>query len=184
MTPNSDDDGAAWRNRYYAELAASSERYRATAFEYEKLAVEYSANIFKTLTYLAGGALIALPAAVALFGVKAEQQKYWLVASAGCFVLTLLLVCLAQAFAFFTMARRSEAEKLQENNHIVSTVAQYFPERMSAADCADEVKKNDTEAGNKVNASNKYRGCGILVFWTANVAFIFGCLFGARAILG
>jgi hypothetical protein len=94
-------------SKFFEDLEKRAGPYRAMSFEFEKLAVEYSNKGFQNLTYLNGGALVAIPTAMAFF--KAEVAKSHLLITAGFFVAGLLFVVLAQAAAFFTMAKRAEA---------------------------------------------------------------------------
>lgn len=171
------------RKKYLEELGTSTETHRVRAFEYEKLAVDYSAHIFRNLTYLNGGALIALPTAVALFGFDAKHQKVALVIAAACFIGGLLLVCLAQIFAFFTMARRAEAEQLQEDSQRLITGSTHYPAIVDPQKTKKEVDDNHAKVAEKIKASDGYRFGGILATWCSAAAFIVGCCFGVRAIL-
>jgi hypothetical protein len=62
-------------------------------------------------SYLNGGGLIAIPASVAPFREDPKQVKGCLIGAGVAFVIGLFCVALSQAFAFFTMARRSESER-------------------------------------------------------------------------
>jgi hypothetical protein len=52
---------------FYDGVERRGGAFREMAFEFDKLAVAYSQKGFETLTYLYGGALVALPAALAAF---------------------------------------------------------------------------------------------------------------------
>lgn len=171
------------RKKYLEELGSSTESHRVRSFEYEKLAVDYSAHIFRNLTFLNGGALIALPTAVALFRFDAKLQKVALITAGSFFIAGLLLVCLAQMFAFFTMARRSEAEQIQENSQRLITGSTHYPAIVDPKKTKKEVDDNDAEATEKMKSSDWYRFGGILATWLSVAAFIAGCLFGVHAIL-
>jgi sulfite exporter TauE/SafE len=106
-------DDAERRRRYFDEVKDVADRHLVSGAEYEKHAIDLALNVFRTLTYLNGGALVAIPTAVAMFQADARQVKVALLAAAAAFVAGLLSVVLAQAMAFFTMARRSEAENLR-----------------------------------------------------------------------
>ena len=56
--------GEDTRSKYFADIETASDRHRERAFDYEKLAIDYTTSTFRTLTYLYGGALVALPAAI------------------------------------------------------------------------------------------------------------------------
>lgn len=96
------------------------------------------------MTYLNGGALLALPAAVALFQVNIKAEKVWLIAAAACFVLAVIAVCLAQAFAFFTMARRAEAEWHfeQEQRTLIGSV--HYPQVVEPEKARKDAQRSGT----------------------------------------
>ena len=54
-------------SKFYEDFEKRAAPFRDRSFEYEKLAVDYSHKGFQTLTYLNGGALVAIPAAMAFF---------------------------------------------------------------------------------------------------------------------
>jgi hypothetical protein len=54
-------------DKFWADVEKRSAPHRQQAFAYEQVAIDYSKKGFETLTYLNGGALVALPAALAFF---------------------------------------------------------------------------------------------------------------------
>jgi|SRR5580704_10210654 hypothetical protein len=171
------------RAKYFEEIEAATAPHRERAFEYEKLAVEYTTNVFRTMTYLCGGALVALPAAVALFQVDIKAHKTQLVVGAGFFVLALLAVCLAQACAFFVMARRSESEQLLEHQQKLLLGSVHYPTVINAAQAKVDGEKGHALALKKMAASNRWRLAGLVMFWLSLGLFLAGCYFGACAML-
>ena len=171
------------RSKYFSDIEAALGHLRDRFFEYEKLAIEYSSSAFKTMTYLHGGALVALPAAIALFKVDAAQAKTVLVTAAACFVLGLLAICLAQACAFFTMARRSEAQWCYEQEQRVLVNTTHYPTVVLAAQAKVDAKKFLDGGNKKIDDSNYWRGFAIGIYWLAVILFLAGCTFGAKAVL-
>src|SRR3977135_1734829 len=94
-------------DKFWADVEKRSAPHRQQAFAYEQVAIDYSKKGFETLTYLNGGALVALPAALAFF--KADVRASSIIAVAASFIVGLLAVVVAQVMAFLTMAKRSEA---------------------------------------------------------------------------
>ena len=127
--------------------------HRDRGFDYEKLAVDYSNKGFQNLTYLNGGALVAIPAAMAFF--KADVPKTDIMWTAVFFIAGLLAVVLAQGAAFFTMAKRSESQENYKNEQFNRIAAlsfnhesPYHVERLGVAD-------TERAAGNrKIDISN------------------------------
>jgi hypothetical protein len=171
------------RSKYFEEIEAATTPHRERAFDYEKLAVDYTTNVFRTMTYLCGGALVALPAAVALFQVDIKAHKTQLVLAAGFFVLALLAVCVAQAFAFFVMARRSESEQQLEHQQKLLLGSVHYPTVVDPAQAKVDGDKAYALAIKKIAASNKWRLAGLMTFWISLGFFLAGCYFGAYAML-
>jgi hypothetical protein len=74
-------------NKFYEDFNKRDAPFRERAFEYEKLAVAYSEKGFQTLTYLNGGALVALPTAMAFF--KADVTRSDVMCTAAAFIVGL-----------------------------------------------------------------------------------------------
>ena len=69
--------------KFYEQVIRRGEPHRSRSFEYEKLAVEYSHRGLQLLTYLSGGALVAIPTALAFF--KADVGRADVLADGGDF---------------------------------------------------------------------------------------------------
>jgi hypothetical protein len=80
-------------SKFHENVEKRAGPFRALAFEYEKLAVDYSNKSFQTVTYLNGGALVAIPTATAFF--RADVAKSDVLLTAGLFVIGLFFVVLA-----------------------------------------------------------------------------------------
>lgn len=158
------------------------EPHRSRGFEYEKLAVEYSHRALQLLTYLNGGALVAIPPALAFF--KADVGRLDVLITAGAFIAGLVLIVLAHVAAFFTMAKRAEAATFRYHAQFQWVYALQFqadtPEftkGMNATDI-DNATANKREA-----SSNRWRNFGLLMFSYSLVAFVAGCGWGVRAVM-
>jgi hypothetical protein len=168
--------------KYHEDVAKRGGQFRDLSFEYEKLAVDYSNKGIQTLTYLNGGALIAIPTAMAFF--KADVAKVEIIWTAAVFIAGLLFVVLAQAGAFFTMAIRSEANEQfmwEQFNRVTALLFQHTTTEQqqnmqSASDRRDDATR-------KRSRSNKWRRFGIFCFALSLIAFILGCVWGARAVV-
>jgi hypothetical protein len=80
------------------------------ALDADKAAIELGQSILKTRTFLNGGALVAIPAVVTLFGIDAKAVMRNLLVAAGVFVLGLLFSWLSGIFGFFTLSRRADRD--------------------------------------------------------------------------
>lgn len=177
-------DDATVRANYLDELEKVRKPHKDKSLEYEKLAIDYTTHVFKTLTYLYGGSLIALPAAVALFGIKASDYRISLLVCALCFVLAIILVCLSNAFAFFTMARRAEAEDYYSNEQQLLMGSAHYPSIVDPIQARHDAQTNRTMAISKYRKSDQYRCAGIWMMWISLVAFVGGCISGSLALMG
>jgi hypothetical protein len=160
---------------FYDEVGRRGSHFRERAFEFDKLAVSYSQKGFETLTYLNGGALVALPAALAFF--KADIPRASIISMGSAFIAGLLLVVLAQMMAFFTMAKRGEAEALRYSEQIHRVAALTVPDRQ-----ADAEKTFAASERRRIN-SNRFRLAGLAFFVGSLLAFIIGCTLGAVAVV-
>ena len=88
------------RRLYFDEYTDRIDRHREGAAFYEQRAIELAMSAMKVLTYLNGGGLVAIPAAVALFRADPRDVRTLLVASAALFIAGLVLVTVGQACAF------------------------------------------------------------------------------------
>jgi hypothetical protein len=176
-------DATELRKAYFDDMIAVSRPFRDEAFEYETLAREDASKTFRTLTYLNGGALLALPPAITLLSEKVMAHKTLLIASAACFVAALLLVWLARAFASFVLARRSEAELHFGHEQILLLGAACYPTVVDPTYARREAGETRARAIAKMNGSYRYRRCGTVTVWISILVFVLGCSLGARAML-
>jgi hypothetical protein len=175
------DEASERRAKYFGDISTAVDRHRSRGFEYEKKAIAYSTSALKILSYLNGGGLLAMPAAVALFHTSIDKAKILLLGGAGCFVAGLLLVAIAQACAFFTMAKRSENHLAGEQTVLLNMV--HYPEIGDQQSMRIEATEARKVANRKVAISDKWRFAGLLLFWLSLLAFNAGCFLGAFAIL-
>jgi hypothetical protein len=169
-------------SKFFEDFEKRGGPFRERSFEYEKLAADYSHKGFQTLTYLNGGALVAIPTAMAFF--RAEVTRVDVMWTAAAFILGLFCVVLAQIAAFFTMAKRAEAQEFFRNEQFERVAALMYQhqtelniERQTSAD-------THRSAGNRrLRHSNRWRLIGLSFFVVSLIAFVAGCVEGARAVL-
>jgi hypothetical protein len=168
--------------KFYEQVNKRGEPHRSRSFEYEKLAVEYSHRGLQLLTYLNGGALVAIPTALAFF--KADVGRSDVLLTAGAFIVGLVFVVLAQAAAFFTMASRAEASQFYSSEQFQQIAAHQYPhqsaERLSRA---ADANKDQANALARTALSNIWRLAGLFFFGISLAAFVFGCGWGAWVVL-
>jgi hypothetical protein len=168
--------------KFFEQVNKRGEPHRSRSFEYEKLAIEYSHRGLQLLTYLNGGALVAIPTALAFF--KADVGRIDVLLTAVAFIVGLLFVVLAQVAAFFTMAKRAEASMFSVHEQFQRIAALQnphqapeFAERMAAA-------TSDAKMGSKrLATSDKWRLIGLGFFVLSLAAFVAGCAWGAWVVI-
>jgi hypothetical protein len=178
------DEASERRAKYFGDISTAVDRHRSRGFEYEKEAIAYSTSALKILSYLNGGGLLAMPAAVALFHTSMDKAKFLLIGGAGCFVVGLLFIALAQGCAFFTMAKRSESQNHFADEQTLLLNMVHYPEVGDQPSIRIEATESRKAANHKVIISDRWRFAGLLLFWLSLLVFIAGCLLGAFAVLG
>jgi hypothetical protein len=88
--PMSGDDEGERRRKYFEEYTDRVDRHRSREAEYDKLAIDFASNALRAITYLNGGGLVAIPAAVALFKADPTKAKHDLIVAGLLFVAGLL----------------------------------------------------------------------------------------------
>lgn len=168
--------------KFYEHVNKRAEPYKARAFEYEKLAVEYTHKGFQSLTYLNGGALVAIPTAMAFF--KADVGRTEILWTALAFIVGLLCVVVAQIAAFFTTSKRAESANFHWSEQWQRIAAHQFPypsdERKARDDSAQADRAN---ALTRMDHSNVWRYVGLTFFFLSLIAFVCGCVLGGWAVI-
>jgi len=158
------DEASERRVKYFEDVSSVVDRHRARGFEYEKEAIAYSTSALKVLSYLNGGGLLAMPAAVTLFHTSIDKVKFLLLGGAGSFVAGLLFVAISQGCAFFTMAKRSESQNHFADEQTLLLNMVHYPEVGDQKSMRTEATENRQAANRKVAASDKWRFAGVR-FW-------------------
>jgi|SRR5215211_2470100 len=164
--------------RFYEQLIKRGEPHRTRSFEYEKLAVEYSHRALQLLTYLNGGALVAIPTALAFF--KADVARVDVIVTAAAFIFGLFFVVLAQVAAFFTMAKRSEASMFAAHEQLHRIAALQRPHQSQEfADLIAAATSDGTTNATRLAHSHTWRAAGLALFGFSLASFVIGCGWGA-----
>jgi hypothetical protein len=132
---------------------------------------------------LNGGALVALPAAVALFQINVSQTKYLLVFAAFSFIAGLLAICLSHTLAFVCMSKRSEAEHHNFSVEAIIVRSSYYPEEFTASEAKTISQEHQKILEKKFAISNVYRTAWLACLWLSVGLFIIGCYAGSKLIL-
>jgi hypothetical protein len=168
--------------KFYEQVSKRADPYRALAFEYEKLTTEFTHKGFQSLTYLNGGALVAIPTAMAFF--KADVGRIDILWTASAFIVGLLCVVFAQVAAFFTMSSRAESATFhwsEQWQKIAAHQFRYPSDERTAHDVAAGVDR--ANALKRTSRSNIWRIIGLVFFLLSLAAFLAGCLLGGWAVI-
>jgi hypothetical protein len=171
--------------RQYAEdVKALGQTFRDRGFDYEKAALDFAHSGFRTLSYLNGGGLVAIPTVVAFFKADLANARRQVIFAGAAFIAGLIMVVIAQICAFFVMAKRSEVQEhlLHEQMHLAA--GRMYPTQSTQN--IERVQKSQQQwqlSEEKRVSSNRWRLVGLSLFAISAVFFIVGCIFGARAIL-
>jgi hypothetical protein len=168
--------------KFYDQVNKRGEPYRSRAFEYEKLTVDFAQKVFQSLTYLNGGALVAIPTAMAFF--KADVGRLDILWTAGAFIMGLLFVVLAQIAAFFTMSNRAESSQFSWSEQWERIAANQWPHPSDerAVRMAD-AGKDRMNGLKRTTRSYVWRYAGIAFFFFSFAAFVAGCILGGWAVI-
>jgi hypothetical protein len=169
-------------SKFYEDFEKRGGPFRDQAFEFDKLAVDYSRKGFQTLTYLNGGALVAIPTAMAFF--KADVAKLEILITAGAFILGLLSVVVAEICAFFTMAKRAEGQDAFRWEQFNLVAALTLPNQTPLnIDYSTKAAERHAIGEQRNRTSDVWRLVGLVFFAASLVAFVGGCLSGGLAVM-
>jgi hypothetical protein len=169
-------------SKFHEDFNRRSAAFRERAFEYEKLTIEFSHKGFQTLTYLNGGALVAIPTALAFF--KADVARADVLLTAGSFIIGLLCVVIAQMAAFFTMSKRAEANQFFTTEQFHRVAALSHPNQsVQNLEFQKEAEAARLNGGGRIVRSNIWRVIGLCFYVASVFAFVAGCALGARGVL-
>jgi hypothetical protein len=172
------------RKRYFEDYADRVGRHREGEHFYEQRAIDFASNALKALTYLNGGGLIAVPAAIGLFHADPSAVKLQILCSALAFVAGLFCVAASQGCAFCVMARRSEAEQYLQIEQTELLNATHYPgdQKQQAENLARAEQQRNTYI-EKRKRSDHWRIASLIFVCASLVLFVIGCAAGAWLVL-
>lgn len=183
-TKTTEDKAREVLRQYYVDLDKQGGPDRNLITTYENAAIEYTHRGFQSLTYLNGGALVAIPAALTLLKAAETVSKIAILLTAGSFVVGLLLIVAAQVCAFFTISKRSLAAQLRYFGHQQELSILHFPagskEQQALIDSTADFR---SRANKDTGRSNFLRWVGVVCFLLSMLLFIASCGLGAWSIL-
>jgi hypothetical protein len=133
----------------------------------DKSSIELGQSILRTATLLNGGALIAIPAVVTLFGIDAKSIMRNLLWAGGCFALGLIFSWLSGCWGFFTLAHRADRDYARGEATRRGLYHGYYPSN-------DEAEKpNQLAAINELQLQTSSRHRTFVIFRMMAIGFTF-----------
>jgi hypothetical protein len=164
------------REEYRREIERNVEPLVQAAHDSDKMSVEIAQSVLRTATLLNGGALVAMPAIITLFGVDAKYTMRSLLIAGGLFVSGLGFSWLSSICGFFALAKRGDRNYAQADSTRLDLYRFYYP-------TDDEKRKTEQESElESLRAQNKqchrafiiYRAMAVLFSSLSFVGFVGG----------
>lgn len=151
-----------------------------------KVAAEFAKEGIKNCFILNGGAMVAIPAAVALFGIDARAMFVEMMAVAGFLVVGLLAAWGASLSAFFAMSDVADAHAQHRTDWEWSEVA--LDAALSSKNARyDEamiaIAEAKSESTRLQNRALRFRLAGIIACLTSVLCFVVGAGYGAHVLI-
>ncbi|MET0105680.1 MAG: hypothetical protein ABW072_11125 [Sedimenticola sp.] len=153
-------------------------------------AVEFAQQGIRSGLMLNGGALVAVPAIIALFAVDVSQVASGIILSGVLFVIGLLLSWAANLFGFFAMSNSADAYSRQQGEVAKTLTLQYLIHSPG-----QEISQEDVDKHNKLIADEKSKSDGYWVSYRRNrmlgiisllssfIFFVIGAYMGGKVIV-
>jgi hypothetical protein len=173
------------REEYRREIERHVQPLLEAARETDKGAVELGQSILRTSTLLNGGALVAIPAVVALFGVDATAIVGPLLIAGGLFAGGLMFSWVSGFAGFFALSNRADRDyasgELTKNNTYLS----YYPpqDESQSAQIKSEISTRTDQVTHHHRWFVRTRFAAIVFSFLSLAAFIGGNILGGWAII-
>lgn len=177
------------REEYRRELAQHVEPQFAAARSTDRMAVELAQSIFKMLTMLNGGAIIAIPAVLTLFSVDVRAILAQILWSGGLFCSGLTVSLLSAICGFFALSSRADRECSDAVMMKWRTNLNYYPPDNSEAGANERARQEAGCAAAEKDEKNFrkrfliWRALAIVCSVISLLCFLSGNVVGGRAIL-
>jgi hypothetical protein len=178
------------REDFRREIERHVEPQRTAARDPDKSAIAFAQSAIKTATLLNGGALVAIPAGVALFGIDATAVMRALFLAAGLFVGGLVAALLASMFGFLALAQRVAMEDAVADGTQESLNNFYYPRDDDEAERQKKIATQTKEVEQIRRSVRHHRsmfltcsGIGVFFLCISLVAFVCGSGKGGWTVL-
>ena len=177
------------REEYRRENAQHVEPQRAAARSTDKSAINLGQSVIKTATLLNGGAIIAIPAIVTLFGIDANKGSVGLIIAGGCFAAGLVFSWLSAVFGFFALSNRTDREWSSADLTAWQTNLAYYPPdgteegKKKLGKINGDIKKAEQKIQDLHKVFSRCRVTAILFSFLSLGCFLVGNVVGGKTVL-
>lgn len=131
------------RESFRRDIEQQVDPHMEIALASDRGAIDLAQGVIKNATILNGGALIAIPAIITLFGLNAQAVEAPFLAIGGVFIGGLLTAWLANIFGFFALAARSEGLEALAAVMRARVTREHYPNSPKAEDWKSEEDENE-----------------------------------------
>jgi hypothetical protein len=153
----------------------------AAAMETDKAAITLGQSVLRTSTILNGGALVAIPAVVTLFGIDAKAVIESLMWAGGLFIVGLLASWLSTILGFFALSHRADRDYDRGEVTKFGLYKDYYPDQFKEHDA--EHDKHQTRVLRRNRAFERLRFSAIVCSFASLAVFVGGSVVGGWSVL-
>jgi hypothetical protein len=173
------------REEFRREVERHVHPYIDAARETDKSAIELGQSVLRTSTLLNGGALVAVPAVVTLFGIDAKAITPNLLIAGGIFALGLVFCWLSSYAGFFALAHRADRDFAlgEATRHNLNLFYYYSNDETRKAETTAEIESQNKQVARHHLGFVRYRLVAIIFFILSLEAFVSGNFLGGWSVL-
>lgn len=179
-TPLREDWQAA--RQYRADYVAELESFTRPLFERQRLAIEgaigFAQGTIRAGFLLNGGALVAVPAAVALFAIDVREVTSGLIWTGALYVFGLLLAWLASMAGYFALYNLGTGLAKEQDQTRAETTRNYYPERPDNID----PKSYNADIKRYQRHGDIWTSAGIALSFLSLLLFVVGTYYGSNIV--
>jgi hypothetical protein len=189
LSPDEFRDALKLRSEQREEFRREVERHVEpsikAAHETDKSAIELGQSLLKTSTLLNGGALVAIPAVVTLFGINVQAITLNLLIAGGIFALGLVFSWLSGSAGFFALSNRADRDYRTAEATRQNLLRFYYPPNDATleAEATAEFQSQTEQATRHNKRFVRFRVAAIIFSVLSLAAFVGGNFVGGWSVL-
>jgi hypothetical protein len=189
LSPDEIRDALKVRNETREEFRREVERHVEpnikAAHETDKSAIELGQSLLRTSTLLNGGALVAIPAVVTLFGIDVKAITLNLLIAGGIFALGLVFSWLSGYSGFFALSNRADRDYATAEATRQNLLLFYYPPNdvTQKAETTAEFQSQTGQATRHNRRFVRFRVAAIIFSLLSLAAFVGGNFVGGWSVL-